>query len=139
MASSTGCSSFGEREMTPSTSRRRGLVLERLRQLLRARLHLLEEADVVDGDDGLVGEGGDEVDLALGEGAHLVRASAMTPIGSPSRNSGTPSMVRGPTDAHALVAQFSGSASTSAMCMVLPSMIARGRTNGSRSGSDSRS
>ena len=28
------------------------------------RLDLLEQADVVDGDHGLVGEGGDEIDLA---------------------------------------------------------------------------
>ena len=50
---------------------RRRLILQRLRDLLRAGLHLLEEADVVDGDDGLVGESLYEVDLPLGEGTDL--------------------------------------------------------------------
>ena len=34
---------------------------------LVARLQLLEQADVLDGDDGLVGEGRDELDLLVGE------------------------------------------------------------------------
>ena len=45
----------------------RGLVLERLRQLARARLHLLEQPRVLDGDHGLVGEGLKQGDLSLSE------------------------------------------------------------------------
>src|SRR5262249_33087757 len=47
------------------------LLPERLAQLLRARLHLLEQPHVLDRDDRLVGEGSDEVDLLVGEGMHL--------------------------------------------------------------------
>jgi hypothetical protein len=47
---------------------RRGLVLERFLQLRGPRLHLLEQPDIVDGDDGLVGEGLDELDLLVREG-----------------------------------------------------------------------
>ena len=47
--------------------RGRGLVLERLGQLARARLDLLEQPDVLDCDHGLVRERADEVDLLLGE------------------------------------------------------------------------
>ena len=42
-------------------------MLERLLQLARARLHLLEQPHVLDGDDRLVGEGLDELDLLVGE------------------------------------------------------------------------
>src|SRR5262249_20635678 len=38
----------------------------------RSRLHLLEQARVLDGDDGLVRKGIDELDLAFGEWAHFV-------------------------------------------------------------------
>ena len=44
-----------------------GLPSQRLFEIPRARLHLVEEAHVFDRDDGLVGEGLQEVDLALGE------------------------------------------------------------------------
>ena len=49
----------------------RGLLLQRLRQIARPRLHLVEQAHVLDGDHGLIGEGLEEVDLALGEWASL--------------------------------------------------------------------
>src|SRR5439155_14007283 len=45
----------------------RRLLLQRHGEVAIARLELLEEAHVLDGDDGLVGEGLEEVDLALGE------------------------------------------------------------------------
>ena len=51
---------------------RRGLILERLRQLARARLHLLEQPRVLDGDHGLVGEGLQQLDLLVGERLHFV-------------------------------------------------------------------
>ena len=46
------------------------LLLQCLSQLARARLHLVEQAHVLDRDDGLVGEGGDQLDLLLRERAH---------------------------------------------------------------------
>ena len=38
----------------------------------------------------------DQLDLLVGERPHVVRVKTITPIGSPSRSSGTPSMVRKP-------------------------------------------
>src|SRR5712692_4519772 len=49
----------------------RRLLLERHGQLAVARLQFLKEADVLDRDDGLVGEGLDEVHLGCGEPADL--------------------------------------------------------------------
>ena len=46
-------------------------MLQRLGEILVATLQLLEEADILDGDDGLVGEGRDELDLLVGEGLDL--------------------------------------------------------------------
>ena len=43
------------------------LLLQCLSQLARARLHLVEQAHVLDRDDGLVGEGRDQLDLLLRE------------------------------------------------------------------------
>ena len=47
--------------------RRCRLLLQRLAQFGGARLHLVEQADVLDGDHGLVGEGLDKLDLAIRE------------------------------------------------------------------------
>ena len=49
----------------------RRLLLQRHGEVAIARLELLEEAHVLDGDDGLVGEGLEQLDLAIGEGAGL--------------------------------------------------------------------
>src|SRR5262245_27792709 len=49
-----------------------GLVLERLLQLGRARLHLLEQSRILDGDDGLVGKGLEQGDLFGGKVALLL-------------------------------------------------------------------
>ncbi len=49
--------------------RRRRLLLQRLAQFGGARLHLVEQADILDGDHGLVGEGLDKLDLAIRERA----------------------------------------------------------------------
>jgi hypothetical protein len=49
----------------------RGLLLERLGQIAVADVQLVEEAHVLDGDDGLVGEGPEQLDVAVGEGAGL--------------------------------------------------------------------
>src|SRR5262249_12356592 len=45
----------------------RGLLVERRGQLPVARLQLLEQPHVLDGDDSLVGEGTEQGDLAVGE------------------------------------------------------------------------
>ena len=47
---------------------RGGLLLQRFGELALARLHLLEQPRVLDGDDGLVGEGLEQLDLLVGEG-----------------------------------------------------------------------
>src|SRR5262245_37005341 len=45
----------------------RGLLLQRLGQFARARLHFVEQTHVLNRDHGLVGESGDKLDLLLGE------------------------------------------------------------------------
>src|SRR6266542_1602755 len=45
----------------------RRLLLQRFAELSTARLHLVEQADVLDGDDRLVGERGNKLDLLGGE------------------------------------------------------------------------
>ena len=52
----------------------RGLLLQRLGQISRARLHLVEQPHVLDRDHRLVGEGRDQLDLLVGERLHLRRA-----------------------------------------------------------------
>ncbi len=49
----------------------RGLALERMAELVGAGLEGLEQAHVVDGDNGLVGEGREQRDLALVKGPHF--------------------------------------------------------------------
>ena len=44
-------------------------MLQRLRQLVRARLDLVEQPHVLDRDHRLVGESADQLDLLVGEGA----------------------------------------------------------------------
>ncbi len=44
-----------------------GLLLQRFGQLARARLHLVEQPHVLDRNHRLVGEGGDQLDLLVGE------------------------------------------------------------------------
>src|SRR5262249_27502099 len=50
--------------------RGRGLLLQRLGKLARARLHLIEQPHVLDRDHRLVGEGLDQLDLLIGERPH---------------------------------------------------------------------
>ena len=47
-------------------------LLDRLRKLARARLHLVEQPHVLDRDHRLVGEGGDQLDLLFGEWPNLL-------------------------------------------------------------------
>jgi hypothetical protein len=49
-----------------------GLLLQRLTQIVRALAQLVEQADILDGDDGLRGEVRDQLDLLVGERAHLL-------------------------------------------------------------------
>ena len=72
------------------------LVLERLLQLPRARLHLLEQPHVLDRDHRLVGERGDEFDLLFVEGVTVRRAIVKTPTATPSRSIGTPKQREAP-------------------------------------------
>ena len=65
IALNTGSSSPGELEMTRSTSRGRGLLLQRFAKLA-------EQPRVLDGDDGLRGEVLDQLNLLVGERAHLL-------------------------------------------------------------------
>ena len=51
----------------------RAQLADRLREIVGARAHLVEQARVLDGDDGLVGEVRHQLDLLVGEGPHLLR------------------------------------------------------------------
>ena len=64
------------------------------RQLRPLPLHGLVEPHVLDRDHDVVGERLDQPDLASPNGRTWLRATAMAPIGTPSRNIGTPSAVR---------------------------------------------
>ena len=62
--------------MICKTSEHRLLLLQRLGEVARARLHLVEQARVLDGDDRLVREGVEQRDLSVGEQAKLQRGGA---------------------------------------------------------------
>ena len=47
----------------------RCLLLKRLREIARLGLNLVEQPRILDGDDGLVGEGLEQLDVMLGEGS----------------------------------------------------------------------
>ena len=91
----TGSSSPGEAADDLKNLRGRGLLLQRLREVARPRLHFVEQPHIADGDHGLIGEGLQQCDLLVAERIAL-RCGAVTiaPMLSPSRNSGTLSMVR---------------------------------------------
>ena len=72
MAWNTGSSSPGELLMTFSTSDGRGLLLQRLGQIVGALAQLVEQPRVLDGDDGLRGEVLHQLDLLVGERPHLL-------------------------------------------------------------------
>ncbi len=58
--------------MTLSTSRGRGLLLQRLGEIVGALAQLVEQPRVLDGDDGLRGEVLDQLDLLFGERPNLL-------------------------------------------------------------------
>ncbi len=72
MASKTGSSSPGELEMTRSTSEVAVCCSSDFGELGGARLHLVEQPHVLDRDHRLVGKGGDQLDLPVGERPNLV-------------------------------------------------------------------
>ena len=81
--SNTGCTSVGVLLMTRRISAGRRLLLQGLGQIAVSRVQLLEEADVLDGDDGLIGEGPQELDVSGRERAHpSVDVAAADPDGS---------------------------------------------------------
>ena len=69
----------------------RRLLLQRLGEVAVARLQLLEQADVLDRDHRLVGEGLEQLDLPVGNGSGLGPRTVIAPIGTPSRSIGTAS------------------------------------------------
>ena len=94
MASSTGCSSFGEREITPSTfdvavwysrvsETSRVLACTSSNSRVFSMAITAWSANVVD-----------EFDLLVGEWLDHVACQEVTPITSPARSSGTASIVR---------------------------------------------
>ena len=89
--SRTGWRSNAERLMTFSTSRRRRLLLQRLGELVVPLLQLREQAGVLDGDDGLVGERLQQRDLPICEWVGLV-PPPRRPDRPPSRCIGTPTL-----------------------------------------------
>jgi hypothetical protein len=59
--------------------RRGRLLLQRFRELDGALTQLVEQPRILDGDDGLIGEIPDEVDLLVAEGAHFLTVDAEGP------------------------------------------------------------
>ena len=86
-------------------------IVERRREFVRARLHLVEQAHVLDRDHGLVGEGLHDFDLALGERAGLgARQHEARRRLALSRSNGTPSSERTGRRQRAARQTYSGSA-----------------------------
>ena len=83
---------IGRRARSPQDLARRRLLLERFGEVAVARLQLLEQPDVLDGDDRLVGEGLEQRDLLVREGPGLLPTLMITPPRSPSRSMGTASV-----------------------------------------------
>ena len=100
----------------------RGLLLQRLREIARLRLHLVEQPDILDGDHGLVGEGLQQVDLLVGERLHGRGASsAITPIARLRAAAARRACVRKPPLRRDLrEVAYSGSASTSGTWTISP-------------------
>ena len=95
----------------------RRLLLQRHPQLAVARLQLLEQPHVLDGDDGLVGEGLSSAICLSVNGPRSRAPTPIAPIGPPSRSMGTASMRRMPTGLPRAVTVYSRIASAmSAMC-----------------------
>ena len=68
----------------------RGLLVQRFFEVARPRLHLAEQARVLDRDHRLVGEGLDDLDFPVGEGDRLVSRHAENADRLPFANQGHP-------------------------------------------------
>src|SRR5215470_15269332 len=100
------------------------LLLERLGELARACLHLVEQAHVLDRDHRLVGEGLEQLDLLRTEGPRF-GAATRVPATIPSRSSGTPTPACRPKTVVAWERVYSGSAMMSGIWTVRPAASAR--------------
>ncbi len=88
-------SSSGRRQRYPAEDLAgRGLLLQCLRKFARAGLHLVEQPHVFNRDHRLVSKVVTRSICCWVNGWTLVRVKNRTPIGVPSRNSGTPTVVR---------------------------------------------
>ena len=76
--------------------RRGRLLLQRFGEFARTLLLRLEQPHVFDRNHSLVSEGCHQFDFVVRKRFDPLRASAITPIGSPSRISGTPIIERTP-------------------------------------------
>ena len=76
MVSNTGSSSPGELRNDAEHLRGRGLLLQRLAQIVGALAQLVEQPRVLDRDDGLLGKVLHQLDLLVGERAHLLPVNA---------------------------------------------------------------
>ena len=114
MASNTGSSSPGELLMTLQDFGGRRLLLQGLGEFPRALLLRLEQPHVLDGDGRLVGEGGDKLDLLLGERPYALSHQDHHAHRTPSRIIGTPTSVRKRAGSATWIV-YSGSASISSI------------------------
>ena len=80
----------------PQDLARGRLLLQRLGEVAIAGLQLGEQPDVLDGDDGLVGKGLQQLDLLSEKGRTSRRRMRIAPMGFPSRRSGVARVVRCP-------------------------------------------
>ena len=65
-----------------------GLISQRLREIARLGLHLVEQPHILDGDHGLVGEGRDQFDLLVGEGLDRLACQEQHPDRLPQAKQG---------------------------------------------------
>ena len=99
-----------------------------LRKLAALILDFIEQPHVLDRNHRLIGKGRDQLDLLLREGLYPLRVTASTPIGAPSRNSGTPSTDRNSPASCPSDQVYSESAWTSGMWTVALSRATRPTT-----------
>ena len=100
-------------------------VVERGGEFFRARLHLVEQAHVLDRDHGLVGEGLDDLDLACGEMSRLLARQHQRALDPSFRSSGTPRRARAASPATPIGTTYSGSSRTSGIASTLPDSSTR--------------
>ena len=106
-----------------------GLLIERL-------FRLVEQADVLDGDDGLGGEGLKESDLLVGERLDLHPADDDRPMETPLLSNGVLRKVRTPRAAAGLSGYSAATAARSWMCKVCWSITVRPPGDRRESGTD---